>query len=130
MRRQLQMLQRIDGTGQRIDGTRPAAPGGARNVPGDFQADLSKAMESERVRFTKHATQRLMIAPRLPESQEILRLGEAMERASAKGCRSSLILSKDMAYIVNIPSRTVVTAIDSERLKESVFTHIDSTVIM
>jgi flagellar operon protein len=87
-------------------------------------------MDSERVRFSKHATQRLMVSARLPESQEILKLGEAMDRASAKGCRSSLILSRDMAYIVNVPSRTVVTAIDAERLKESVFTQIDSTVIL
>lgn len=37
---------------------------------------------------------------------------------------------KDMALIVNIPNRTVVTAMDGNAMKDNVFTQIDSAVII
>ncbi len=53
----------------------------------------------------------------------------AVNRAEEKGARDSLVLLRDMAFIVSVPNRTVVTAMDSEHLKENVFTNIDSAVI-
>lgn len=43
--------------------------------------------------------------------------------------KDSLILLKNIAFIVNIPNRTVVTAMDGSNSKESVFTNIDSAVV-
>lgn len=37
---------------------------------------------------------------------------------------------QDMAFIVNVKNRTVVTAMDSESMKDNVFTQIDSAVII
>ena len=40
-----------------------------------------------------------------------------------------MVLVDDMAFIVNVKSRTVVTAVKDEELKENVFTNIDGAVI-
>jgi flagellar operon protein len=61
---------------------------------------------------------------------EILgKLEKAVAGAASKGSRDSLILMKNLAFIVNIPNRTVITAMDGENMKENVFTNIDSAVI-
>ena len=39
------------------------------------------------------------------------------------------VFLKDMAFIVNVKNRTVVTAIDNEHLKQNVFTNIDSAIV-
>jgi flagellar operon protein len=39
------------------------------------------------------------------------------------------VLLRDMAFIVSVRNRTIVTAMDSEHIKENVFTNIDSAVI-
>ena len=41
----------------------------------------------------------------------------------------SLVLFPDAEFIVNIPNRTVVTAMDGENIRENIFTNIDSTVL-
>lgn len=51
-------------------------------------------------------------------------------KSAAKGAKESLILMQDMAFIVNVKNRTVVTAMDSESMKDNVFTQIDSAVII
>jgi len=50
-------------------------------------------------------------------------------RADEKGAKDSLVLLRDLAFIVNVKNRTVVTAVDGEHLKDNVFTNIDSAVI-
>ena len=57
------------------------------------------------------------------------RLGEGVNRAAAKGSRSSLVVVDDSAFVVSVPNRTVITAVDREHMKDQVFTNIDSAVI-
>jgi flagellar operon protein len=57
------------------------------------------------------------------------KLGRAVDGAAAKGAKDSLVLMKNYAFIVNIPSRMVVTAMDGNNLKNNVFTNIDSAVV-
>ena len=47
-----------------------------------------------------------------------------------KGARESLIMLRDLALVVNINNRTVITAMDKTRQKEKIFTNIDSTIIL
>jgi hypothetical protein len=46
-----------------------------------------------------------------------------------KGAKDSLVILRDLAFIVNVKNRMVVTAMDGDRLKENVFTNIDSAII-
>lgn len=58
------------------------------------------------------------------------RVREGVERAAAKGARESLVLMDDVALVVSVKNRTVITAVDKGSLRESVFTNIDSAVIV
>ena len=51
-------------------------------------------------------------------------------KAGEKGIKDSLVLVDKMAFIVNVPSQTVVTAMDQDEATDSnVFTNIDGAVI-
>jgi flagellar operon protein len=93
-----------------------------------FSQILSSKLESE-VKFSSHASTRLK-SRNIDITPEIMgKLEKAVSGAANKGAKDSLILMKDLAFIVNIPNRTVITAMDGESLKQNVFTNIDSAVI-
>ena len=52
-----------------------------------------------------------------------------MERAAQKGARDSVFFIDDMAAVVSVKNKTVITVVDSGMLKDNVFTNIDSAVI-
>jgi flagellar operon protein len=81
------------------------------------------------VRFSAHAATRLKSRNIEMTEGIIEKLEKAVSGAADKGARDSLILMKDMAFIVNIPNRTVITAMDGESIKQNIFTNIDSAVI-
>jgi flagellar operon protein len=56
-------------------------------------------------------------------------LQHAITRAEEKGANDSLVMLRDMAFIVSVKNRTVVTAMHGENMKTNVFTNIDSAVI-
>jgi len=53
-----------------------------------------------------------------------------VNKASEKGIKDSLIIMSNKAFVVNLKSKTVITAMDGEMLKNSVFTNIDGAVII
>lgn len=82
------------------------------------------------VKFSTHAQERLKQQNINITSQEISMINEATKKAEIKGSKESLILLKDLALVVNISNKTVITAIDKTRQKDKIFTNIDSTVIL
>jgi len=46
-----------------------------------------------------------------------------------RGGKESLVLMDDLAFIVNVRQRLVVTALDARERGEGVFTQIDSVVL-
>jgi flagellar operon protein len=64
------------------------------------------------------------------DGDRLAKLGDAVDVASAKGARSTLVLMKGVAFVVAPQTRTVVTVIPEERMKENVFTSIDSAVVV
>jgi flagellar operon protein len=82
----------------------------------------------EGLRFSNHAQKRLDDrAINLPEDG-LQRLNEAVEKAKARGGKESLILMDDLAFIVNVKDRVVVTTMDAKQRGQGVFTQIDSVV--
>jgi flagellar operon protein len=61
---------------------------------------------------------------------DLNRLGEAIQKAAAKGSKDTLVLMDSSALIVSVKNNTVVTVMDKNALKENVFTNIDSTIVM
>lgn len=85
--------------------------------------------ELANVRFSKHATDRMSERNMRVDGEDLEKIDRAIAKAEQKGSQDSLIFLRDMAFIVNIPNRTVVTAIESGRMQENVFTNIDSAVV-
>ncbi|HOJ77414.1 MAG TPA: TIGR02530 family flagellar biosynthesis protein [Bacillota bacterium] len=92
-----------------------------------FQEQLQKQSE---VKFSAHALKRLEDRNISLGNKELSQLKDAVNRAEAKGAKESLILMDNLALIVSIKNRTVITAVDGDSLKENVFTNIDSAVIV
>jgi flagellar operon protein len=113
---------------------RPASGRAATSAPGDveggFAGQLSAAQSRRAVRISAHAAQRLA-QQRVPVDDALLgQLSEATDRAASKGARESLMILGDLGFIVNVPNRTVKTAVTPGRMQEGIFTNIDSAVIL
>ncbi|TYQ13164.1 UNVERIFIED_CONTAM: flagellar operon protein [Acetivibrio alkalicellulosi] len=89
----------------------------------------SKTGENLSVKFSKHAQLRLETRNISLSDQQKEKISQAVKKAEQKGVRDSLVLLDDMAFVVNVKNRTVVTAVSSGELKENVFTNIDGAVI-
>jgi flagellar operon protein len=92
-----------------------------------FDAILQK--ELQEVRFSKHAQDRLNERNIRLDQKDLADLQHAIALAEKKGANDSLVLLRDVAFIVSVKNKTVVTAVDGESMKENVFTNIDSAVI-
>lgn len=100
---------------------------GSKSAIAGFSEQLRSKIDG--VRFSAHAATRLK-SRKIEMTEEIIgKLEKAVSGAADKGARDSLILMKDLAFIVNIPNRTVITAMDGESMKQNIFTNIDSAVI-
>lgn len=84
--------------------------------------------ELEKVKFSSHALKRLESRNINITENDLSKIQNAFEKAESKGSRDSLIMMDNTAFIVNVPNRTVVTALDIKESKENVFTNIDSVV--
>lgn len=91
-----------------------------------FEALLAR---THTVSFSRHALERLQRRGIELGEQDLARLGDAVDRAAGKGSRASVVFVDGTAFVVAVPKRTVVTAVDPEHMREQVFTNIDSAVI-
>ncbi|MCM1102767.1 MAG: flagellar protein [Clostridium sp.] len=82
------------------------------------------------LRFSKHAMNRLAERNIRLTDDQLDRLNEGTMKADRKGIKDSLIMVDELAFIVNVSSNTVITAMDNHRTDEQVFTNIDGAVIM
>lgn len=91
---------------------------------------FQQVLDNQLLTFSHHAEQRLKQRGIKLQPEQLMKLENALDRAAAKGSKDSLLLYQDMAFIVNVKNRTVITAIDGAAMKDNVFTQIDSTVIV
>lgn len=82
------------------------------------------------VKFSQHALQRLQSRDIKMGPAELNKLNNAVEKAAQKGAKESLILMNDLALVVSVKNKTVITAMDGASMKDNVFTNIDSAVII
>ena len=62
-----------------------------------------------------------------PEMQQ--RLEGAVDKLAAKGGREAIVLMDQMAFVVSVTNRTVITAVDQDGMRDQVFTNIDSAAL-
>ncbi|MDA3847155.1 MAG: hypothetical protein PF505_11535 [Vallitaleaceae bacterium] len=86
--------------------------------------------QKDQLKFSKHATERLESRQIKLTDEQMLKLQDGVKSASAKGIKESLVLMDDIALVINIENKTVVTALSRQESKEHVFTNIDGAVVI
>ena len=94
------------------------------------QKQNEAVMESSQLKFSKHAANRLNDRNIFLTDSQNVRLENGVKQASEKGITESLVLIDSLAFIVNIPNKTVVTALDQTETNSNIFTNIDGAVII
>lgn len=102
-----------------------------RNEAGGFENILKQKLEGNgEIKFSKHAETRLQARNISLTQIQKEKIRDAVARAESKGVRDSLVLMDNLAFVVNVRNKTVITAANSNELKENVFTNIDGAVIV
>lgn len=96
------------------------------NPKDSFQAIFQQEVDG--LKFSNHAMKRLESRNISLSSSELDKIQTAVGKAQQKGSKDSLVMMDNTAYIVNIPNKTVVTAVPVGDDNENVFTNIDSVV--
>ena len=86
-----------------------------------------KIREESQVSFSKHAIERVVERGVDVSSEKIERLNEGIRMAEEKGLKEPLILLGSTAFVVNVKNNKVVTVVNEDSLKGTVFTNIDGT---
>ncbi len=95
----------------------------------DFKSVLNN--EIKQVKFSQHALQRLDSRNIILDEQQIEKLQQAVDKATQKGSRESLVLmDNQLAFVVSVRNRTVITAMDGNSIKDNIFTNIDSAIVI
>lgn len=103
----------------------PKPAGGSPSAGVDFNAILT-----DRLKVSNHAKTRLESRDIQLDAKQWERVLDGVEKAAQKGAKESLVMLDDIALVVSVRNRTVITAVDQQHLKENVFTNIDSAVIV
>jgi flagellar operon protein len=103
-------------------------PGARRQMDG--ARSFQDVLRDNLVHFSHHAETRLRQRGIELGPEQLAKIRSAIDKAAAKGAKESLLLMDNMAMIVNVSNRTVVTAMDGSSMREHVFTQIDSAVIV
>ena len=90
--------------------------------------DVIFKQELDKIKFSNHALKRLENRNIQLSDQAINKIQDAVQKAESKGAKDSLVMMDNTAFIVNVPNRTVVTALPVGESNENIFTNIDSVV--
>ncbi len=82
------------------------------------------------VKFSKHAQNRLVSRDIRVSDQDLDQLANGVQKAKEKGAKDSLIMVNNVAYVVSVTNKTVITAVDNGSMDEKIFTNIDSALFM
>lgn len=100
-----------------------AVPSGA-GIPAE-QPNFNEVLQ---VQFSKHASSRLNARNINLTGEQMARVEDGIVKANEKGIRDSLVLVDDVALVINVKSRTVITAMNQQN--DNVFSNIDGAVIV
>lgn len=102
-----------------------------------LQTELRKSSPGRGpLKFSAHAQQRMASRQIQLGRDAMQRLDQAVTRAAEKGAKDALVLmpgatrSEDLAFVVSVTNRTVITAMDGEHITENIFTNIDSAMVV
>jgi len=95
-----------------------------------LRQSIPQQPQTRELTFSKHAQARVAQRGVEVSPEDMLRLEGAISLAQEKGIKDSLVFLDGRAFVVNIPSKVIVTVVDNESSRENVFTNIDGAVIL
>ena len=117
-------LEQLNNQTKPQNGSKPKTAEGA-----SFQDLLNQQMDRQ-LSFSRHAVQRTEQRNIQLTSNDLERLENACDKAEKKGIKEALVVMNDAAFIVNAASRTVITALDKNEMKDNVFTNIEGALFI
>jgi flagellar operon protein len=90
----------------------------------------ASAPAGQPLKFSAHALQRLQSRNIQLSTDDVNRMNQMADMAAAKGAKQSLFMMGDVAMVVSIKNRVVITAVDQDSMKNNVFTNIDSAAVI
>ena len=103
------------------------APQAQKDGSTNFAQLMDNALHVRQLQFSKHASVRLSDRNIQLTGSQLERIEEGVARAQNKGIRDSLVLVDNLALVVNVANKVVVTALNQH---DQVFTNIDGAVIV
>ena len=104
------------------------APG--RGASESFEQVLRQTLHPQStVQFSAHAKRRMAVRNVTLSPEQLQRLDSAVGQAAAKGLKEPLVLIEDLALVVSVTNRKVITVIKGGKAEQRVFTNIDGAVI-
>jgi flagellar operon protein len=122
------MADLINNINQTSGTSRSQSTGQQSNANQANEVSFADALDQANVKFSNHAQKRLETRSIEMDESSMNRLSSAVDKAQAHGAKESLILMDDLAFVVNVRDRMVVTTVDMNHRKEGVFTQIDTVV--
>lgn len=111
-----------------VNASQPVNAAQTAAASSDFRQLMENAISQKKeLQFSKHANMRLNSRDIVLDDAQMARLEEGVTRAQSKGIRDSLVLIDNIALVVNIQNKVVVTAINGQ---EQTITNIDGAVIV
>jgi len=105
-------------------------PTGSDSFRSVLERAASTTTAAQPLKFSAHAMQRLSSRNITLSADDVDKMNSMADKAAEKGAKNSLFIMRDTALVVSIKNRTVITAVDSESMKDNVFTNIDSAAII
>jgi flagellar operon protein len=96
----------------------------------NFSNILNEIENNNKVKFSKHAKERIESRKIDFNKEEINKIENALHKAKQKGIKDSLILMNKKAVIANVASKTIITVTTENDLTDNIFTNIDGAVIL
>jgi flagellar operon protein len=90
--------------------------------------DVSSNLQE--ISLSQHAQKRLEQRSINLDSNEYMKLKQALQSLQHKGGKESLVVTDKAAYIMDVANKKIVTAMNKQELQDNVFTKIDSTVFV
>lgn len=109
--------------------SRLAAQSAAVQTPQVTTAEQLEIMSG--INFSRHAVDRInQRGIDLISTDTLERLNKGVELAESKGSDDALVIVDKTAFVVSVRSNKVITAVSADNMQGSIFTNIDSTVII
>jgi flagellar operon protein len=96
----------------------------------EFNRILQDIQVNKELKLSAHAEDRLRQRNITLSDSDLVNLNSAVNKIRNKGGSEALIVYNNIAFITSIKNNTIITAVDSDSLKENIFTNIDSAMIL